>query len=138
MKASGNTTSCASCFAAECVRAESLSMVRSRSKTTGEACTTATFEVIESVTPSVLAMGMLPELAKVATENVRSSYHGRLAWNCAGGGLVFGTLRAFAKSDGVICRSVQIKAVTRQANSKQKAVSLSSIHHPVNLPASRR
>src|SRR5438094_6038183 len=118
MKASGNTTSCASCFAAACVRAESLSMVRSRSKTTGEACTTATFEVIESVIPFVLAMGMLPELAKVATENVRSSYHGGLAWNCAGSGLVFGTLQAFAKSDGVICQSVPIKAVTRQFQAK--------------------
>ena len=55
-------------------------------------------------------MGMLPELAKVATENVGSSYHGRLAWNYAGGGLVFGPLQAFAKSDGVICRLVPILA----------------------------
>ena len=37
-------------------------MVRSRSKTTGEACTTATFDVIESVIPFVvLKIGLLPK-----------------------------------------------------------------------------
>jgi hypothetical protein len=37
-------------------------MVRSRSKTTGEACTTATFDVIESVIPFVvLKIGVLPK-----------------------------------------------------------------------------
>ena len=37
-------------------------MVRSRSKTTGEACTTATFDVIESeIPPMVLKIGVLPK-----------------------------------------------------------------------------
>ena len=37
-------------------------MVRSRSKTTGEACTTATFAVIEKVFPSCfLIVGVLPQ-----------------------------------------------------------------------------
>ena len=58
-------------------------MVRSRSKTTGEACTTATFEVIESVIPSVSKMGVLPKL-RLATENVGESYHGSLFPNSLG------------------------------------------------------
>ena len=38
-------------------------MVRSRLKTTGEACTTATCDVIEDVIPSVvLKIGVLPNL----------------------------------------------------------------------------
>jgi hypothetical protein len=55
----------------------SLSMVRSRSKTTGEACTTATFEGME-IPSALLLVGRLPKRAQFATKNVGASYHGTL------------------------------------------------------------
>src|SRR5450755_277263 len=53
MKASGKSTSCAPCWAASFVRVESFWMVRSRSNTTGEACTTATLLFMEIAYPSI-------------------------------------------------------------------------------------
>jgi len=67
MKASGNSTSFAPCLAASCVREVSFSMVRLRSKTTGEDCTTATLEGME-IPSGALTNGQGAETGTVCDE----------------------------------------------------------------------